>query len=178
MRREYPKGTRSSSHTVENERIARHAAPQSQHAGSFQSDEPPCLLFTIYIVADLIANDQQGMRIGSDGGSEATRGICALARSRVRLVVAPFSGELESAMNGKICRLVSWMSLIFLNLFPISLGAQLTPNPTQASATLSQANGASQSAPQSLQALSQTAFLPLFPVDIQFDPPSFHVETV
>src|SRR5260370_42465632 len=75
MRREYPKGTRSSSHTVENERIARHAAHQSQHAGSFQSDEPPCLLFTIYIGADLITNDQQGIRIGTDGGIQTTGGI-------------------------------------------------------------------------------------------------------
>src|SRR5260370_3652307 len=73
-------------------------------------------------------------------------------------------------MNGKICRLVSWMSLIFLNLSPISLGAQLTPNPTQASATLSQANGASQRATQRLQAVSQTGLLPLFAVDMQFDP--------
>jgi hypothetical protein len=73
-------------------------------------------------------------------------------------------------MNGKICRILSWMSLIFVNLFPISLRAQLTPNPTQASATVPQPNGAYQSPPQSFQAVSQTGLLPLFAVDMQFDP--------
>jgi len=92
------------------------------------------------------------------------------SEARGQLIVAFFLGELESAMNGKICRILSWMSLIFVNLFPISLMAQLTPNPPQASATVPQPNGAYQSAPQSFQAVSQTGLLPLFAVDMQFDP--------
>ena len=75
MQGEYPKGSQSSSHTVENERIAGDAAPQSQHVGNFQLDEPPCLLFSIYIVADAYSErSSQGIRIGSDGGSETARG--------------------------------------------------------------------------------------------------------
>src|SRR5260370_3501405 len=73
-------------------------------------------------------------------------------------------------MNGKICRILSWMSLIFVNLVPTSLRAQLTPNPIQASATVPQPNGAHPSPPQSFQAVSQTGLLPLFAVDMQFDP--------
>src|SRR2546427_8482136 len=78
--------------------------------------------------------------------------------------------KLEPAMNRSICRPLGWVILTFLILIPVSLRAQLTPSPTQASTTQPGPNTAQQTAPPNLQAVSQTGLLPLFAVDMQVDP--------
>ena len=72
-------------------------------------------------------------------------------------------------MNGKMSRF-SWVLLIFLNLSPTTVAAQLASNSTQLSATPAGPNGAPQTTAQNLQTVSQTGLLPLFAVDMQFDP--------
>ena len=62
------------------------------------------------------------------------------------------------------------MLLIFLNLSPTTVAAQLASNSTQLSATPAGPNGAPQTTAQNLQTVSQTGLLPLFAVDMQFDP--------
>ena len=79
-------------------------------------------------------------------------------------------GLLESAMSAKMCRRTGWVAFFILVLIPVFLRARSAPAASQTSSDQTGTSGAPQGGLQNFQAISQTGILPMFAVDMQFDP--------